>query len=544
MMSRTAHDTIHGRLAQIAHVHAGRTALIDAGGRCSYRELIEQVYRFARLLHEAGIGPGDRVVLLMPTSITHTVAVLGCMQAGAVPSSLHIRESVRTLAEIAGRLVPRAIVYDLGLRSQAEAVLAAVPSLAVSIGALTPATPADAAAGGAGLQRLIPRDLAALAGDAPPAVPAAATATATATATETDTAAIVMSSGTTSIPKGVVHTHRTLLASADNGAHYLLAEPGRCGINVFSTGFIGWYNCTLPYLMAGATLVLMTEWDPAQYLRWVQAERVASCILVPTMWRMVLRSAPDAYDLRSLVRVGFAGEAMDLDTFRAIRERICAQVMNSYGATETGTWAGCTVMLPEDYGDAARLDSIGRPARGVELRIVRQGGGIDEVLGPNEEGELILRGPSVASEIWQQPALTRQKFDHGWWRSGDVGTMDADGYVYLRGRTDDMIVTGGINVLPTAVEEVICRHPAVRECVVVGLPSPDWGQLIAAFVVVDRPVSVEELDAYVCASGLPGFQRPRRYQVVDELPRGNTGKVSRKTLRDQHSGIVQAAGAR
>lgn len=536
-MSHSRPDTIDGALAQVAQAHAERTALIDAGGRCTYRELWQQVCRFARLLHEDGIRPGDRVVLLMPTSIMHTVAVLGCMRARAVPTSLHIRESVRTLAVISERLAPRAIVFDLGLRAQAEGVAAAVPSLEVSIGAITPATAADATTAGAARPRLVPRDLAAADSLAMPDLPPAGPA---------DAAAIVMSSGTTSVPKGVVHTHATLLASAANGAHYLLAEPGRCGINVFSTGFIGWYNCTLPYLMSGATLVLMTEWDPVHYLRWVQAERVASCILVPTMWRMVLRSAPEDYDLGSLLRVGFAGEKMDLDTFQAIRERICAQVMNSYGATETGTWAGCTMMLPQDYGPAARLDSIGKPARGVELRIVRQGGSVDEVLGAGEEGELVLRGPSVASEIWRQPELTRQKFEQGWWRSGDLGTMDGDGYVYLKGRTDDMIVTGGINVMPNAVEEVICRHPAVRECVVVGLPSPDWGQLVAAFVVADGPLGDDELEAWVRDAGLPSFQCPRRYQLVAELPKGNTGKVSRKTLRDQYSGIVQAvaAGAR
>lgn len=528
-------DTINAMLARAAESHAERTALIDAGGRCTYREMFRQVCRFARLLHEAGIRPGDRVALLMPTSIMHTVAVLGCMCARAVPSSLHIRESARTLSEIGNRLAPRAIVFDLGLRTQADGMLAAVPSLEVSIGAITPATPGDAATAGAGLPWLVPRDLAADGMDGLPDMGAPSSG---------DAAAIVMSSGTTSVPKGVVHTHRTLLASAANGAHYLLAEPGRCGINVFSTGFIGWYNCTLPYLMVGATLVLMTEWEPVQYLRWVHTERVASCILVPTMWRMVLRSAPEDYDLRSLLRVGFAGEKMDPDTFQAIRQRICAQVMNSYGATETGTWAGCTMMLPEDYGPAARLDSIGRPARGVELRIVRQGGGIDEVLGAGEEGEVVLRGPSVASEIWRQPELTRQKFEQGWWRSGDLGTVDADGYVYLKGRTDDMIVTGGINVLPNAVEEVICRHPAVRECVVVGLPDPAWGQLVVAFVVVDRPIGGDELEAYVRDSDLPNFQRPRRYRIVAELPKGNTGKVNRKALRDQYGGIVQPAAAR
>ena len=387
------------------------------------------------------------------------------------------------------------------------------------------------------LPRLLPRDLAAI-DDSPLPLPQR-----TAGDAAEGAAAIVMSSGTTSVPKGVVHSHATLLASAANGARYLLAEPGRCGINAFGTGFIGWYNCTLPYLCSGATLVLMSEWEPVQLLRWVQDERVASCMLVPTMWRMVLRSRPQDWDLSSLRRVGFAGEQIDRDTFDAIRRDICAEVMNSYGATETGTWAGCTIMLPGDYERAWRIDSIGRAARGVELRLVRPGGSVDDVVGIGDEGELILRGPSVAREIWRQPELTRQKFEQGWWRSGDLGSIDAEGFVYLRGRTDDMIVSGGINVLPNAVEEVICRHPAVRECVVVGLPSPDWGQLIAAFVVAEPSLGIGELEAFVRDSGLPSFQRPKRYQFVAELPKGNTGKLNRRALREQHSGLVQAASS-
>jgi len=155
---------------------------------------------------------------------------------------------------------------------------------------------------------------------------------------------------------------------------------------------------------------------------------------------------------------------------------------------------------------------------------------------PGEEGEVIIRGLSVASHVWDQPALARKIFDDGWWRSGDMGTLDADNYLYLRGRIDDMIISGGINVLPSQVEEAVLSHPAVSECVVIGIPDENWGQRIAAFVVAKGAVTADELKAHVEATDLSHYKRPRDYHVVTELPRGNTGKVSRRLLRTQLAG--------
>jgi acyl-CoA synthetase (AMP-forming)/AMP-acid ligase II len=168
-----------------------------------------------------------------------------------------------------------------------------------------------------------------------------------------------------------------------------------------------------------------------------------------------------------------------------------------------------------------------------DIRVVRPGGTANDVLPPGEEGEVLIRGPSVAVGFWYRPALARKVFEGPWWRSGDMGMIDADRYVYLRGRIDDMIISGGINILPSAVEDAVMRHPAVSEAAVIGVPDARWGQRVVACVVTRAPVTEQELDAFVHETDLAPYARPREYRFMDELPKGNTGKVSRKTLRSQ-----------
>jgi len=190
-------------------------------------------------------------------------------------------------------------------------------------------------------------------------------------------------------------------------------------------------------------------------------------------------------------------------------------------------------MLPEDYSDPNKLESVGKPGMESEIRVVKPGGAPDDLVPAGESGEVLVSGPSVANRLWEQPELARRIFVGRWWRSGDLGQLDADGYLYLRGRIDDMIISGGINILPNEIEEAVLGHPAVSECVVIGLPSEQWGQQVTAFVICTSSVTEAELAEHLDARGLASYKKPREYRFVNELPRGNTGKVSRKLLREQ-----------
>jgi len=520
--------TIPALLRRSAARFGLREALVEGDIRLTHAELLDQALRMAALLQAQGVRRGDRVALLMPPSVAHTIAFLGCAEIGAIAVSLHVRETGDTLAGIARLIAPRALIHDPVHADKARAVLEAGAGIGLSITATSTLSPDAGPEPTTPAALCIPRDLA--------RYPAQHAAT---RVWPQDTAAIVLSSGTTGLPKGVMHSHGTLCASARAGMRYLGETPDTAGMNIFSTAFIGWFNCTLPFLRAGGKVVFLPKWEPSDYLRTVERERITSFILVPTMWRMLLAAQPGAHDLSSLRQVGFAGEAMDPSTLERIRKTVCARVMNTYGTTETGTWGGCTVMLPEDYAAGADLRSVGRAAEGVEIRIIAPGGAIDQPLPPGTEGELVIRGPSVASRIWERPDLEARVFKDGWWRSGDLAVMDAQGLVTLAGRIDDMIISGGINIMPGPIEEALLAHPQVHECAVLGLPSPDWGQEVTACIVpVSTAPAESSLDAGVLAdhlarTGLAGYKRPRRFVFLKDLPKGNTGKVSRKLLRER-----------
>jgi acyl-coenzyme A synthetase/AMP-(fatty) acid ligase len=512
--------TLRDLLHRIAATHPDNDAVADGICRYTYRELLDAVQRMAKLLHTLGVRKGDRVALLMPASVSHAVALFGAIELGAIPCGLHVRESEATLAAILERLSPRVLVYDGAFDDRADALRRRVPLVTAAVRAVSEITPSDKCEPDS--DPVIPRDLEHYRLDFEP-MPIGTG----------DTAVIALSSGTTGLPKGIMHTHQTLLASARIGTPYMAATDTSCAINLFSTAFIGWYNTFLPFLYGASRIIFMSRWDPQQYLRLIEFEKVTVCFLVPTMWRMLLRENLEDYDLSSMQRVGYAGEPMDTATMAQLRERICPNVVNTYGTTETGSWGGCTVMEPDDYVNTNKIESVGRPGKEVEIRVIEPGGAVDDTVAAGEEGEVIISGPSVASQIWEQPELARQIFDGRWWRSGDMGVMDQDGYLYLHGRVDDMIISGGINVLPGAVEDVILSHPAVAECVVIGLPHEKWGQQITAFVMCKAAVTAEELAAHVDRSSLSGYKKPREYRFVDEIPRGNTGKVSRRLLREQ-----------
>lgn len=513
--------TLRDLIRRAAEKFPDSEAVVDSTRRYSYAGLLDHVQRMAKLLHSLGVRKGDRVALLMPPSAVHAVALFGTIELGAIPVALHVRESEAVLAALLERTAPRVLVYDGALAEMSHRLRQKASWVTAAVLAISGITPENAGSGAN--DPVIPRDLGNYVLDFEP-MPLA----------PDDTAVIALSSGTTGLPKGVMHTHRTLVASARCGSGYMSAHARAISVNTFTTAFIGWYNCTLPFLYGASKIIYLSRWDPQEFLQTIEREKVTVCFLVPTMWRMLLREAAGKdYDLSSLERIGYAGEPMDTRTMAELRRKICPNVINTYGTTESGSWGGCTVMLPEDYVGDARIESVGRPGMEVEIRVIRPGGPVDEPVPRGEEGEILISGPSVARQLWEQPALSRRIFDGRWWRSGDVGRMDEDGYVYLKGRVDDMIITGGINVFPGEVEDAVLSHPKVSECAVIGLPSEQWGQQVTAFVIRTGTVTADELMEHVDRTALSSYKKPREYRFVDELPRGNTGKVSRKLLRDR-----------
>ena len=513
----TLRDMIH----RAAKWFPDNEAAVDDICRYTYRELLDKVQRTAKLLHTQGVRKGDRVALLMFPSANHLVALFGAIELGAIPVALHLRESPATIAATLERLSPRTLIYDGALAEVADHIRTAVPMITGYIRAQSERTPQEAIENSPDV--VLPRDLKDYELDFRP-MPLK----------DTDTAVIALSSGTTGLPKGIMHNHRTLVESARGGAYVWATTPHSCIVNMSTTAFIGWYNCTLPFINAASKVVFMSAWDPEIFLKKTVDEGSTVCFLVPTMWRMLMRRDDiDNYDFSKVERAGFAGEPMDTSTMALVQEKLTPSIINIYGTTETGSCAAGTVMFTADFAGGKKMASVGKPFINSDIRIIEPGGKSTDSLPNGEEGEVIIRGLSVASEVWDQPEVAERIFEGPWWHSGDMGMIDEDNYVYLRGRIDDMIISGGINILPSRVEDAILAHPAVSECAVVGLSDEKWGQKVVAFVVTTKEVSEQELLDYAKTADLASYQRPKEYRFMDELPKGNTGKVSRRGLRTQ-----------
>lgn len=515
-------SSVREMLHRTVRYHGANEALVDENYRYTYAEMLTKVQQTAALLHGLGVRKGDRVALMLLPSANHPLALFGAIELGAIPVALHIRESDETVLQLIDRLSPRVLVYDVSMEARVQTLIQQTNLITGLVRATSGTSSAEDIA--AGTAPLIPNDLDNYSMDFEP-MPIEAD----------DIALIALSSGTTGLPKGVVHSHRGLLQGARGAVGLYGATPSTRSLNILTTSFMAWVNVSFPIFNVGGTNVFVGGFNPQEYLKTAARERCSVLFLIPTMWRMVLRQDLTGLDLSGVDRAMFAGEVMDLKTLQLLRDKITPQVYNCYGTTETGTSAG-TMMFPSDLEREEKLRSIGRPLSNSEVRVIKIGGTADDEVATGEEGEIIVKGPSRAITFWNDPVKARQVFEGPWWHSGDLGSLDDENFLYIDGRIDDMIISGGINMMPSTIEDALLSHPGVSEACVIGLPDEEWGQRVTAIMVRSDPaLTVEQLDAYVLESSLSHYLRPRRYEFVDELPKGNGGKIDRRGLKQQMS---------
>lgn len=503
---------VASEFATVAKWYPDRDALVQAAGGEDYTfaEANAAANQFGDALLDRDVGRGDRVAFLSRTLTAHAVAYLGTQKIGAVPATVHHREAPTVVAAMLDDVTPDVVVFQAEFYDLLSGALAGT-DLAPRLIALDDATE---------VPDRIPtfRSICSKGADTEPGVEPA----------PEDPAFICFSSGTTGTPKGIVHTHENAIACSRLGQFILNVRNDDVLLNIFTPSFIGWENMMFPFLTAGATTVLVAEWDPARVPALIEREAVSTALLVPTQWKAVLRAGDvEERDLESFRVAAYAGETMSEELARELSEVLTDYFVGDYGTTETH-FSG-TALFP--WHDT--MDSIGRPVPGCDVRVVEPDTGDPTAEVPvGEIGELAVRGPSVATEVWNDPQKTAELFRDGWFLSGDLARIDEDGYVSLLGRTDNMIITGGINVYAEGVETVLETHPVVEECAVVGAPDDDLGERVEAVLVCADPVTTEELDEWCRENdGLSDYQRPRSYEFVEDLPRTNTGKLDRSALR-------------
>ncbi|GLF92737.1 long-chain-fatty-acid--CoA ligase [Streptomyces yaizuensis] len=511
-------------LADSAARRPDHPALVAGPDRITYRELWDSARRYAAVLREEGVGPGDRVALLLPNTPHFPRAYYGALALGAtvvpVNALLKAEEIAYVLRDSAARVL---ICSDALTGEGARAAEAAATPL------LTVRTGGSGGSGGSGGEGcVLPLDIrAAAATPLPDPVPRA----------PDDIALVLYTSGTTGHPKGAMITQLNLvmnIATTVVTPFALRPDDVLLGcLPLFHTfgQVCGMGTC----FSAGATLVLMERFDADAALALMAAEGCTVAMGVPTMFIGLLEAAARSPLRPPLDRAYSGGAALPVRVLEDVTRVFGCPVYEGYGLTETSP-----VVTFNQRPWPCRPGTVGRPIPGVTAEIADAAvAGRIELLPPGEVGEVVVRGHNVMAGYLNRPEATAEVVTDGWFRTGDLGTKDADGVLTIVDRTKDMLIRGGYNVYPREVEEVLNRHPAVAQVAVVGVPHERHGQEVCA-VVVPRPGAVADADL---AAGIIAWARervaaykyPRRVEFVASFPLGPSGKVLKRELAARYS---------
>jgi acyl-CoA synthetase (AMP-forming)/AMP-acid ligase II len=480
-------------LGRAARYFPERTALAANGTRSSFRELHARVGRIAAALTKHGFKAGDRLAILLPNEPDYIELVYACAWLGVTAAPLNTRLSVKEIDGILGDAKPRGLIRHSSLP---------VPTVQVSWQLVLDQQPLEVRSDS------VPDPI-----YDPDAI-----------------LALIYTSGTTGQPKGVEMRHSNILANVYHTNFWFPLEEAAVHLHAAPIFHIA----DFPFMFAapafGTCQITVPKFNPQTFCDAVQSERVTHTVLVPTMINM-LTLFPDLkkYDLTSLKHLGYGGSPMAPELVHRTRQVLPnVKLVQVYGLSEAGFLTG---LLDHEHTED-KLTSCGRPCLGIDVRVVDPTGKEVET---GKTGELVARGANIMRSYWNQPKETKLAFRNGFFRTGDIGYQDQNGYVYILDRLKDMIVTGGENVYSGEVEAVIYAHSAVREVAVFGIPDPKWGELVMADVVLKpgKTLSADELIAY-CRRSLANYKIPRRVEFSDtELPMSGSGKILKKVLRER-----------
>ena len=491
----------------VAARHGGREAVVGDGKRLSYAELDGLVANAAGNLARHGLRKGDRLALLLGNRPEFLVFLLACARLGIIAVPLGIRQRGPELAYLLADCGAVALIFEAELAGNLPPA------------ERTPALRLHFAAGGASAGAEPAETL--LTGAPPPPQLAIG---------EEETAVILYTSGTTGQPKGAMLTHLGLVHSAMGFARCMgLSDGERTILAVPASHVTGLVAILLAVVNVGGTNVLMRAFKAREFLELAARERLTYALMVPAQYILCLMDPDfDRFDLRSWRIGAFGGAPMPAATIEALAERLPdLTLINAYGATETTS--PTTIMPPGE--NAAHLDSIGQVVPYADMLVVDAEG---RPLPPGSTGEIWIKGPMVVPGYWGKPEATAANFVDGYWRSGDVGSIDAAGFVRLYDRVKDMINRAGYKVYSAEVENVMSYCPGVVECAVVGRPDPVLGERVQAFVVPRDPgVTAEAIRAF-CAQRMADYKVPEVIAFSSEpLPRNANGKVQKAALRQR-----------
>ncbi|BBG05563.1 MULTISPECIES: class I adenylate-forming enzyme family protein [Pseudonocardia] len=475
-----------------------RVAVAGTGRRLTYREWDARTDLLAGALHRSGVLPGDRVVLLMHGGEQLASLHLALQKLGAVSVPLSTRFGVEELTYCLGDAAPRLVVAD---PAHSDRVVAA---------------------GGESLLRLVAEIDALAERSAEPAGPVAVD--------ETATSVMLYTSGTTGKPKGVPRTHRAEHSAAVAHVMQTRQRQGVSALGVMPLFHTMGLRTLLASIIVGGTWVGQPAFDAEESMQLILDERIGSLYLVPTIYWALLRTGRLA-EARTLDNLAYAGAAMTPSLAEKLVDEVGpASFVNHFGSTEIYTFT-----IGPDV--AAKPGCAGRAGLFSRVRLIAPDAGapVDELVKPGEQGQVIVSMDSMEAfgGYWQRPDANAKSIREGWYHTGDLAVADDDGDLWVSGRTDDMINSGGENVYPDEIESVLARCPEIDDVCVVGLPDERWGHAVSAFVVPvpgADPMATAERAMAFARENLPSLKRPKRVIAVDSVPRSGVGKTLRRTL--------------
>ncbi len=480
-------------------------ALVDGDTRLSYGQWLEQILRCVSGLAECGLKHGDHLLVALQNRAEMATLHWACQLAGIIITPVNWRAKADEFSFYLENAEARAVVFEpVTAAGIADCQIARnIPLIAVG----------DAEGGTHRFADFV---------QLPPAA-------AQSFAREDDASLMFYTSGTTGQPKGVPRTHRAeRIAALAHVAQNQYATRERT-LGVMPLYHTMGVRSLLAMAMINGTFVCLPAYSPARALDLIEAEQVSNLYLVPTLYHALLVDAGFSPDrVRSVRKLGFAGAAMTDDLLRRLNTAFAPDLfVNHYGSSEIYTFT----IEPDAAG---RPGSAGRAGINQQIRVVRLDADTADALADvGEEGEIIasLNTDEAFQGYWRRPDADAKSLREGWYFTGDTGYRDADGNLYVTGRVDDMIITGGENVSPGEIESALSLHDAVEEVAVVGRPDAKWGEIVTAFVKCRADVSPEDLDRHCRDSALADFKRPRAYEFVAEIPKSPVGKILRRLLK-------------
>ena len=495
-------------LPRHAQYRPNQTAVVFKEQRLTYKQFNERVNRWAHALRGLGIGKGDKIATILPNCLPQLDTFWAAAKLGAVVVPLSPMLQGAGLSRLLNNSDAVLVLTTKAFSQQVEAIKTELTQVKHYV--LTDA--ADVA----GYHYYA--DLTANASSENP--PAAGI-------TGDDPINIIYSSGTTGLPKGIVHTHAIRAWYCTSFAVGYRMSPESVVLHTGSLVFNGAFLILMPAFFLGATFILHPKFDAEQLIETVAREQVTHMVMVPSQVIAML-NAPnfDPARMQSLEMINSVGAPLHLEHKQALDRALPGRFYELYGLTE-----GFMTIL-DKYDFAAKPNSVGVPLPFYEMRIMKDG----QDVAVGEIGEIVGRSPIMMPGYYKRPDLTARAIIDGWLHSGDLGYVDEDGFLYLVDREKDMIISGGVNVYPRDIEEVIVQHPAVREAAVFGIPSPKWGETPLAAVILHQEgtISPAELRDWINQRVSARYQKVAQVVIKKEFPRSVAGKTLKRVMREPY----------